>query len=293
MLDAALRTNNGRVPRSKMTMRETTTKFETTTITRRTILSGGIACAVASVTPRRLLAGITGWKQGRANLYVFPGAQKGTTVLAATWPTPMKRNLHVKIHAGKQSWNVQVLDNTADAASWKQDDCRIFAGNVNEHAAAVIVEAPNRMLNGRGAIGVWAERFTDAGSRQRTGSPFMAAIVAENYQLARHYHSISPAEDPAALAKDVAEAIAARARKHGFVGDPDAYGRRLASRFLPDVLHYDPELPTGFTFAAQNGRHPGESSALVVGTILNGSPAFTTEEPIPHWQTRFPYLSQV
>lgn len=273
-------------------MRAITRNFEATSMTRRTILSGGIACAVASAIPRRLLAEITGWKQSRANLYVFPGFQKDTTVLAATWRAPMRKNLRVKIHAGKQSWNVQVVDNRADSASFILDDCRIFAGNVSEHATAVIVESPNRMLSGRGAIGVWAERFTDAGSRQRTGSPFIAAMVAENHQLERHYDFISPAEDPAELASDVANAIAARARKHGFVGDPDAYGRRLASRLLPDVLHYDPELPTGFTFAAQNGRHPGENSALVVDTILNGSPAFTTEAPIPQWQTRFPYLSQ-
>ena len=58
----------------------------------------------------------------------------------------------------------------------------------------------------------------------------------------------------------------------------EAHGKRLASRLLPDVLHYNPKLPAGFTFAAQNGRHPGDASARIVDTICNGSPAFTSGE---------------
>jgi hypothetical protein len=276
-----------------MTMQGTSRNSETMTMTRRTILGGGIACAVASAIPQNLFAEIAGLKQNRANLYVFPGEQTGTTVIATIWPSPIGHNFHVKVHAGAQSWTVQTMDGTAAGTSWQQDGCRMFAGNVTRYAGAVVVEAPNRMLNGGGAIGVWAERFTETGSRQRAGSPFVAAIVAEDYELARRYHSLSPAEDRAGLLEGIAKAITSRARRSGLVGDPEAHGKRLASRLLPDVLQYNPQLPAGFTFAAQNGRHPADASALIVDTILNGSPAFTSEVGSTQLQIQFPYFSQV
>ena len=50
--------------------------------------------------------------------------------------------------------------------------------------------------------------------------------------------------------------------------DPELHGRRLACILLPDVLRYDPKLPAGFTFAAQNGRHPEEASDIVVNAFF-------------------------
>ena len=101
---------------------------ESRIITRRTILGGSLACAVASVIPQTLLGELSRLQQDRANLYVFPGAQPGTTVIATIWPSPMGRNLYVRIHAGAQCWRVQSLDSRANGASWQQDGCRIFAG---------------------------------------------------------------------------------------------------------------------------------------------------------------------
>jgi hypothetical protein len=273
-------------------MQGTSRNPETRTITRRTILGGSIACAVASMIPQTLLGELSGLQQGRANLYVFPGAQPGTTVIVSTWPNPTGRNLDVRVHTGAQSWRVQILDSAANGASWQQDGCRIFAGNVAKHLGAVVMEAPNRILNGGGPITVWAERFTQTGSRQRLGSPFLASIVAEDGELARRYHALAPTNDRAELMESVAGVIASRARRSGLSGDPGAYGKRLAARLLPDVLHYDSRLPAGFTFAAQNGRHPAEASALVVDTMLNGSPAFTAEERVAQLQNGFPYFSQ-
>jgi hypothetical protein len=275
-----------------MTMQGTSRNPDTRTITRRTILGGSIACAVASVIPQTLVGETSGLQQGRADLYVFPGAQLGTTVIATIWPSPIGRNLDVRIHVGAQSWRAQSLDNTANGASWHQDGCRIFAGDVAKQFGAVVMETPSKILNGGGPISVWAERFTQTGSRERLGSPFVAAIVAEDVELARRYHALSPTDDRAELTESVARLIASRARRSGLSGDSGAYGKRLTARLLPDVLHYDSRLPAGFTFAAQNGRHPAEASALVVDTMLNGCPAFTAEARVAQLQTSFPYFSQ-
>jgi hypothetical protein len=273
-------------------MQETRENPESTIITRRTILGGSLACAVTSAIPQTLLGELSRLQQDRANLYVFPGAQPGTTVIATIWPSPMRGNLNVRIHAGAQCWDVQSLDSRANGDFWQQDGCMTFAGCVAKHFRAVVMEAPNGILNGGGPISVWAEGFTPTGSRQRLGSPFVAAILAEDGELARRYHSLSPADDQAELMESVAGVIASRAQGRGLSGDPFAYGKRLAARLLPDVVHYDSRLPVGFTFAAQNGRHPAEASAMVVDTILNGSPAFTREARVAHLQTAFPYFSQ-
>ena len=186
-----------------------------------------------------------------------------------------------------------------DAALSEQHGCRIFAGSVATQPGsdgvvlkAVIIEMPKELLAGSGTLDIWAERVLHTGQRQRVGSPFIAALVAEDAGLARSYHNISPSDDRAILMEDVVRAIAAKGRKSGMAGDPDAYARRVASRLLPDVLHYDPQWPSGFTFAAQNGRHPEEVSDLVVDTILSGSPAAGSPKADIRLQKPFPFFSR-
>jgi hypothetical protein len=154
------------------------------------------------------------------------------------------------------------------------------------------MEAPSWMISGNRMVHLWAERLIYDGSRQRIGSPFLTEIVSGNAALAALYHSTSPAEDTAVLTKHVAEAIAEKARAGGHVQSPDMYGRRLASILLPDVLYYHPMLPTGFTFASQNGRHPEEAPEVVVNAILKGisAPASTTRSSLTN---TFPYFPQL
>jgi hypothetical protein len=147
------------------------------------------------------------------------------------------------------------------------------------------------MFSRTGITGIWAERRTDFGARQRIGSPFLAEIVAGSPSIAALYHSTSPAEDTVVLEMGVAKEIAEKARAGGRIHRPDAYGRRMASILLPDVLHYDPKLPVGFTFAGQNGRHPEEASDVVVNAILHG---YSDSTPRTRYRLNatFPYFPQ-
>jgi hypothetical protein len=56
-------------------------------------------------------------------------------------------------------------------------------------------------------------------------------------------------------------------------------------------MKYDPWLPSGFTFAACNGRHPTEPDSTIVNSILNGFPG---DEGPAHrsltLQSSFPYF---
>ena len=209
--------------------------------TRRAVLGGALMGALAGVAAFRSLAAASG--RGEAVLYAYPGARAGTTVLAARWsqgPGGLAR-----IHAGSRSWDLQVADREA-----------------------AVVEVPNELL--AGGKGIWAEKLMRAGARHRVGSPFLAALVAEDDSLARLYHSGSPAGDRGVMQQQVARVVTARARRSGQIADPEAHGRRLAAALLPDVLYYDPAQPPGFTFAQRNGRHPAEEVGLVVSTLLGG-----------------------
>jgi hypothetical protein len=292
--------------------------LEAKAVTRRTVLGGVLASAVASIVPLKVLAEMAGsnafggggaarpFNPNRADLYAFPGAQPGTTVIAATWPVRLNRfdtsapnKSQVTIHAGSRKWNVTLPRGAMDAGWLEQHGCRVFAGSVTtQHGPdgvvlkAVVIEIPEKMLSGSGAMEIWAERVMQTGVRRRIGSPFVAALVAEDVGLAKSYHCITPSDDRAMLTQGVVNAIAAKARKSGMASDPDAHGRRLASRLLPDVLCYDPQMPSGFTFAAQNGRHPEELSDLVVETILTGSPASWPAKADVRLQKRFPFFSR-
>ena len=72
---------------------------------------------------------------------------------------------------------------------------------------------------------------------------------------------------PGALARQIAE-------RGGGHADADSLPRanRLAAQLLPDTLEFDPSRPGGFTFAAMNGRKPGDAIDPVVRTILAGEP---------------------
>ncbi|NYF90145.1 YdeI/OmpD-associated family protein [Tunturiibacter empetritectus] len=289
--------------------------LETTTVTRRTVLGGVIASALASMVPSKVFAEVVGSgadddadgpKSNKANLYAFPGVQLETTVIAATWPVHLNRfdwstqkESHVTIHAGARKWDVELPGGSVDTALLERHGCRVFAGSVATQPGAdgvalkaVIIKMPKKMQVESGPMEIWAERVLHTGQRQRVGSPFIAALLAEDPGLAQSYHNLSPSDDRAMLMEDVVRVIAAKGRKSGMAGDPDTYARRVASRLLPDVLRYDPQWPSGFTFAAQNGRHPEEVSDLVVDTILSGSPALGSPKADVHLQEPFPFFSR-
>lgn len=277
--------------------------MEANMVTRRAVLGAGIASALGWLASPRGLAGVVpsavlgkpayGIRTDRRHpeLYVFPGAQPATSAIAITWP----KRLHgagesllqgslVRIHAGSQCWTFEI---PAKNSEWQQDEALLFCGAICSGALqALVLESPSQMITASGPVGVWAERFARGGMRQRIGSPFLAKILVENDAMAEMYHSISPSDDRRVLTQSLARAIAGKAR----MTEPDAYGQRLASVLLPDVLRYDPAHPAGFTFAAQNGRHPLDASEVVVDSILSGAPAPTSAVAADRLKTHFPYF---
>jgi hypothetical protein len=202
----------------------------------------------------------------------------------------------VRVHAGSQSWRFQISDESVTSFA-RQYDCRLFCGRIVAEAhggpeivQAVVVEAPSRTLTG--VNGVWAEQLMRRGVRHRLGSPFLASLVEGDRALAELYHATSPAEDLGVMQKEVARVIAARARRSGQIANPDAHGQRLAVALLPDVLHYNSALPSGFTFAGRNGLRPDEADATVVDAILGASATAGLPARRFRLQGLFPYFLQ-
>ena len=258
---------------------------------RRSFLSAGLAWA---------FAGLPAVRQNRlSELYVFPSRWAGTTVIALTWPIQDSYGKsEVTIHAGPRRWPVRVSEGYAKAAEWDDTGCRFFAGPVLSNAAreakplnAVVIEAPSGIFAGAGMIDVWAERLR-YGSRQRAGSPFLAKLMAGRGALEARYHASSPADDRIVLTETVSNAIADNARTAGLALDPELHGGRLARILLPDVLRYDPNLPAGFTLAAQNGRHPEDASDIVVNALFRYASCPAIREPVRLTCT-FPYFPRV
>jgi hypothetical protein len=282
--------------------------------TRRTIVSGGLGCAMAWIIPSRLVSNFDlfepalrpSWNRKEVtrngNLYAFPGALPESTVIAVTWQELRSRVIDdrtmaskLRIHAGSKSWDFTVGSRTATSEVGRDGDIAVYIGEILSPRElpprmilkAAVISAANRAIADRDSIGIWAERF-ESGVRERISTPFLSTLVAGSDQLACIYHSCSPAEDRRILMQPLAREIAARARTR--VANPEGHGRRLASALLPDVLHYDPNLPSGYTFASRNGRHPSESSTELVNTILEGAPSSKASEGAHHLKKHFPYF---
>jgi hypothetical protein len=234
----------------------------------------------------------------RTDLYAFRAKEPGRMAVALVWAQdPTGHKTETRLHIGDRTWTSHDPSSGNREVLSESDGVRTYSGRIVEDAAgdavaldALLVEGPSARLASRG---IWAERLGGNGSRYRVGSPFLAALVAEDDRLAALYDASSPATDAQTLGEAVALAIGKRAKKAGYGGDPDLHGRRLATMLLPDLLRYDPERPAGFTFAACNGRHPAEPDSTVVNSILNGFP--DGERPVrrPTLQSSFPYFQSL
>jgi hypothetical protein len=278
-------------------------------ITRRSMLRGGIACALASVVPYKLFSRTTcqkacqptsSWRSAiplQTELYVFRGSSQDRTAIAVTWPEDIRHDCTIRIHAGTRIWEFSVSAHRV-SQSHRHGDISVFIGNVvattkadSKPMKAVVMEVDTGGLDGSSMI--WAERMV-RGSRQRIGTPFLSAIARDHEDLRHLYHASSPDRDVTVLLQPLSAAIAVRVRLAGLAANPDAHARRLASTLLPDVLHYDPRRPAGFTFAARNGRHPSEPSEAVVHAILNGGKPSEPGPARPYsFVQTFPYFEQL
>jgi hypothetical protein len=230
----------------------------------------------------------------RGELFAFRSPRNERLVIAlVTEATPNAvASSGVSLHAGDRAWD---FDTRQTGESLRGDD-RLFTGSIVGRVGgslrrydAAIVETRTTWLTKGESVGIWAQQV-DARGGHRFGNPVVAELVASDPRLAILRNAGSPIDDFARLEGEFVARIARIAERAGVVA-PQKHAKRVVRRFLPDVLAYRPDAPVGFTFAAQNGRHPVDDVSAVTATILTGTPA----GPRPAAQFRitasFPYLS--
>ena len=236
-------------------------------------------------------------------LFVFAAPKADHLVIAVTFIQDSDRlmrrrdpEFEVRLHTNRESWAMSGPRPQSGSISQSLNG-RAFAGRVFGRDAcgpakynAVVLEAPLDVLCKGETLHAWAEILHEDGSRFRVGHPFTAEILARDPILSKMYHAASPDQDRVLFADLFAERLAAMAAAGGSTADPDAHGRRLAALLLPDVISYRPELPTGFTFAGRNGRHPADDTAAIVRTVLKGAVTQPVAETPFRLCEEFPYF---
>jgi hypothetical protein len=215
------------------------------------------------------------------DLFAFTAPDCPEVVLAVTLPRlPFGQTerdaLTVRLHAGASMWTIGPFALTP-TVGLSPNGARIFSGNVRQllsggdtAAHLIVMATPARQLP-RSTFGVWVEVVSARGISARIGNPVISHLLAEDGRLAALHGQLEPVKDrpllPGALARQIVERGGGRAG-----ADDPPRANRLATRLLPDTLEFDPSRPGGFTFAAMNGRKPGDAIDPIVRTILAGAP---------------------
>ena len=260
--------------------------------TRRSVLRSAAAFAALGFI-WQAVPGSAAWRT-RGDLFAFSASRPDRLVIALVTEMPSldAPPERVLLHAGDQQWSID----TAEHNGPYETGDRLFSGAIIDREArrdhvykATLIETQIPPTLAQGSLGVWAERF-GANGRQRFGNPIVAALLTVDRDLHARHSQTSPQDDRAGLAEPLAERVAKMAARAG-VRAPRAYARRVVERFLPDVVAILPGSAIGFTFAAQNGRHPMEDVNRVVATILTGSPAAPPRSTHFAISNIFPYFT--
>jgi hypothetical protein len=236
------------------------------------------------------------------DLFAFTAPDCLEVILAVTLPPlPFGQTerdaLTVRLHAGGSAWTVGpfALIPTVGLSS---TGVRFFAGKVRqllrggETAAHLIAVATPAEQLPRSNLDVWAEVVSAHGIRARIGNPTISHLLEEEGRLAGSQGQLEPARDRPLLPGALARQIAERGGGHAGV-DSVRRANRLAAQLLSDTLEFDPSRPGGFTFAAMNGRKPGDAIDPIVRTILAGAPRRGDATKRYAARDQFPYFVTV
>ena len=241
-----------------------------------------IVGCVSLTTAIGLTTGATETQQRLSgDLFAFTAPDRPEVVFAVILPAQPfgqtdREALTVRLHAGESAWTIGPFA-LLPTVGLSSNGIRIFSGKVRqlwrggESAVHLVAVATPAQELGRSSLGVWVEVVSAHGIRARIGNPTISHLLQEHGQLAGLQGQLEPARDRGLLLGVLARQIAERGGGHASA-DNLPRANRLAAQLLPDMLEFDPSRPGGFTFAAMNGRKPGDAIDPIVRTILAGAP---------------------
>ena len=160
---------------------------------------------------------------------------------------------------------------------------------------AVVAELPLRMISTDPFGFHTSVRVFEHGEWlqvNRCGRPNFAATFVDNPERSRHYNDTDPVSDVDEFTPDIVRVVAPLVRAAGTHPDPDAYAHLAARALLPDLIPYDPALPTSFGFAGINGRGLRDDFGAVVYSTVFNFPMRTGLAPFADLRDGWPYLPE-
>jgi len=196
--------------------------------------------------------------------------------------------------------NGAIADGTApDLSEWRPENAQNSFANTTVDSIVLEVSHQHPQLRPGARTGVWSatKLATDAGGwRQinRAGHPMMWPIFwPDDTDFSNPANTRHPSEDFAAAHQDIAGQVAAVVSASGTSADPQGYGRTVARRLLPDVLHYLVGTPAGYGFAAFNGRTRADNAPEVMLSLVTNTAVQSGLKPSVAERfrnARFPYV---
>ena len=241
------------------------------------------------------------------SLYVFNARDSNRLVLAALFPPDMASAKHVgtdsyrvTLHAGDRRWTISEGGAVLAAPPSEQNAAHVFAGRVSYTSAheaevfqAFVVEAPrDRAYEGKN-LPVWATLRHRDGSQHGVGNPLYTRITAHDAEWSAFIEAWRLPQNQSALSAYLSKRVAEIATHAGAIANPEAHGERVAKLALPGVLNIRQDLPVGFNFAHQNGRHPNDDAQAVVESMLTGRVGNGSTRVRSNAVDVFPYFSLV
>jgi hypothetical protein len=186
-----------------------------------------------------------------------------------------------------------------DLAGWNPGNAQNSFGGTSVRTIVLEVPHSDALLRPGAKTGVWCatKLATDAGGwRQinRAGYPMMWPIFwPDDVQFTNPANTRHPIEDVADK-EHLAARVAAVTAAAGTVGDPQGYGKIVATELLPDVLPYVVGTQAIFGFATRNGRTLADNAPEVMLSLVTGTavPSGLTPGGTRHLRgaAGFPYL---
>ncbi len=164
-----------------------------------------------------------------------------------------------------------------------------------EHnVTAIVLELPSAALSTE-TIQLWGTTTIQHEGKWKTinraATPLVQQVFIQDEHLKDAYNKSLPHEDIAKYGETIAAFVAKVTQLAGTTTNPQAYGQQVAQFLFPDVLTYNPQLPTSYGFAGRNGRALADDTPDLILSLLANAPLSDQVGKLNGLRTHFPYLA--
>jgi Domain of unknown function (DUF4331) len=163
------------------------------------------------------------------------------------------------------------------------------------NVTAIVIELPNAALSPK-TMHLWGTTTIPYEGNWKTinraATPLIQQVFIHDEHMKDAYNKTLPRDDVAKYGEAIATFTAKVTQLAGTTTDPQAYGQQVVQFLFPDVLAYNPLLPTSYGFAGRNGRALADDTPDVILSLLANTPFSDRVGKPDGLRTHFPYLAE-